>query len=384
MRKTFVRVLFIWTMATVSLSFLVAGAGTEPWAIHLSWQHDPASTITIMWRMGPDDGEGMVEFGPTPELGGRAMATKTSYVYARKEVVWYTVELTGLSPKTTYFYRCGTPGNLSDIYSFTTAPLPDDHRASFSFAVLADTPGKGGLTVTRKILEMAAADGADFVIFGGDFTAGGAQAEFDYWFNAAPEVLARLPLLSVLGDNDALSRAYFGSFSYPENESWYFLDYGPVRFVFLLAISDPYVRQQTSWLAEVLSSTSLPWKIAVGHKPAYSAGWYGSTDYILEQWVPLFEKYGLDIYFSGHEHSYERTWPIKGGCLCADGVVYITASGAGSDLREAGQEFWTAKAASVFHYVLVQVKPTELTVFAKDIEGHVFDHFRVRNPEKGG
>ena len=27
--------------------------------------------------------------------------------------------------------------------------------------------------------------------------------------------------------------------------------------------------------------------------------------------VPLYEKYGVDIVWNGHIHSYERTWPIR-------------------------------------------------------------------------
>lgn len=370
-----------WAVVLALTVFGLAWA-EGPWFIHLSWQNDPATTMTIMWRTDPGVVESVVEYGLSPELGNQVQGTRHCYVYGRQEVVWHIVELTGLTPQTTYFYRCGASGYWSDVYSFTTAPLPDDPRATFSFAVLADTPGKGGHSVTARLLQMAKDDGADFVIFAGDFTAGGAQAEFDRWFDAASMVLPELPLLSVLGDNDALSRAYFGSFAYPGEEKWYFLDYGPVRFIFLLAISEPYVREQIPWLEEVLSNSGTPWKIAVGHKPAYSSGWYGPTDYIVEHWVPLFEKYGLDIYFNGHEHSYERTWPIREGCLCADGVVYITASGAGSDLRSPGREFWTAASASVFHYVLVQVSPKELTLFTKNLEGNVIDSFRIRNPGK--
>lgn len=363
---------------------LVAGGLAEggPWAIHLSWQHDPATTMTIMWRTDPAVKESVVEYGLTPDLGSREEGARHTYMYARKEVVWHTVELTGLTPQTTYFYRCGTPESWSDVHSFTTAPLPDDHRASFSFAVLADTPGRGGYPVTGELLQMAKEDGVDFIMYGGDFTAGGSQAEFDYWLDAASPVLADVPLLGVLGDNDAMSRIYPEQFAYPGSEIWYFLDYGPVRFICLLAISEPYIVEQVPWLEGVLASSPAPWKIAIGHKPAYSAGWYGPTDYILEHWVPLFEEYGLDIYFNGHEHDYERTWPIKGGYLHVDGVVYVTASGAGSDLRSAGREFWTATSASAFHYVLVQVKQNELTVVTKDIDGNIIDSFRIRNPDK--
>jgi hypothetical protein len=33
---------------------------------------------------------------------------------------------------------------------------------------------------------------------------------------------------------------------------------------------------------------------------------------IREQWVPLFDKYGVDLVVCGHEHHYERSHPIRG------------------------------------------------------------------------
>jgi hypothetical protein len=29
------------------------------------------------------------------------------------------------------------------------------------------------------------------------------------------------------------------------------------------------------------------------------------------QLVPLFDRYRVDLYLSGHEHHYERTWPLR-------------------------------------------------------------------------
>jgi hypothetical protein len=32
---------------------------------------------------------------------------------------------------------------------------------------------------------------------------------------------------------------------------------------------------------------------------------------IREEWVPLFDKYGVDLVVCGHEHHYERSHPIR-------------------------------------------------------------------------
>ena len=76
-----------------------------------------------------------------------------------------------------------------------------------------------------------------------------------------------------------------------------------------------------------------PWIVAIGHRPykdiATSSG-------------PLLEKYGVDIYFAGHAHSYSRSWPAStSGAVETDhdkhlykspnGTVWVVAGGAGCD-----------------------------------------------------
>lgn len=63
-----------------------------------------------------------------------------------------------------------------------------------------------------------------------------------------------------------------------------------------------------------------------------------------QEWVPLFEKYTVDLVINGHNHQYERTDVIKGGEVAkklpvggtaypeSEGVVYVTAGAAGRSL----------------------------------------------------
>ena len=38
----------------------------------------------------------------------------------------------------------------------------------------------------------------------------------------------------------------------------------------------------------------------------------GSGLGIRRAWLPLFDKYEVDLVLSGHEHDYERTYPVRG------------------------------------------------------------------------
>ena len=63
-----------------------------------------------------------------------------------------------------------------------------------------------------------------------------------------------------------------------------------------------------------------------------------------DAWLPLFAKHQVDLVINGHNHVYERTDAIKGGKVgrrvpvgastdpTRDGIVYVTAGGAGKSL----------------------------------------------------
>src|SRR5258708_9573457 len=38
----------------------------------------------------------------------------------------------------------------------------------------------------------------------------------------------------------------------------------------------------------------------------------GSDKGIRETWLPLFDKYGVDLVLCGHDHDYERSYPVRG------------------------------------------------------------------------
>jgi hypothetical protein len=65
---------------------------------------------------------------------------------------------------------------------------------------------------------------------------------------------------------------------------------------------------------------------------------------VRNEWVPLFEKYTVDLVINGHNHQYERTDVIKKNAVVkklpiggtaypeTEGVVYVTAGAAGRSL----------------------------------------------------
>jgi 3',5'-cyclic AMP phosphodiesterase CpdA len=63
------------------------------------------------------------------------------------------------------------------------------------------------------------------------------------------------------------------------------------------------IHKQLRWIDSVLASSHARWKIVVGHHPIYSSvGNHGNTKELIDSVLPLLQKYGVRIYFCGHEH----------------------------------------------------------------------------------
>jgi hypothetical protein len=75
---------------------------------------------------------------------------------------------------------------------------------------------------------------------------------------------------------------------------------------------------QTSWLEQTLKSAQddkdIDWIIVQMHQDALSSSktGNGSDLGIRQSWLPLFDKYGVDLVLCGHDHDYERSLPVRG------------------------------------------------------------------------
>jgi hypothetical protein len=75
---------------------------------------------------------------------------------------------------------------------------------------------------------------------------------------------------------------------------------------------------QTRWLEATLAAAeqdeSIDWIIVQMHQDALSSSksGNGSDKGIRETWLPLFDRYGVDLVLCGHDHDYERSWPVRG------------------------------------------------------------------------
>jgi 3',5'-cyclic AMP phosphodiesterase CpdA len=145
---------------------------------------------------------------------------------------------------------------------------------------------------------------------------------------------------------------------------WWSKELGPVLLVGLDS-NVPGNARQRAWLEATLRSSTAPWKVVALHHPPYSAGYQGSSLENRSAFTPLFERYGVQLVLSGHDHDYQRSEEIRG-------VTYIV-SGAASGSRRTGSQWFTARSFSWHHFVELAVFGDELVVRAINQDARVAD-----------
>jgi hypothetical protein len=124
-------------------------------------------------------------------------------------------------------------------------------------------------------------------------------------------------------------------------EQYYSINYGNVHVVSLdsqLTNRDEAQRAvMREWLVDDLSANELDWTIVIFHHPPYSKGSNHDSDREQNEidmrvtFAPVFENYGVDVIYSGHSHSYERSWYLRGHYGMSDSFDIINNAFLGSD-----------------------------------------------------
>ena len=90
--------------------------------------------------------------------------------------------------------------------------------------------------------------------------------------------------------------------------------------------------EQADWLAKTLADRqSRTHLIVANHVPAYPSFRppevgplkLGTGEENRRHWVPLFEKYNVDVVLEHHDHTFKRTHPLRDGLKDKYGVVYL-------------------------------------------------------------
>lgn len=340
--------------------------------LHLQFGADSATEVTVSWHTLEPVRNARVLLG---EADGRyhwtRSARQTSYTDAKSgQVVYaYHARLTGLRSSHDYVYAAVHDGAQPELASFRTGP---QGREPFTFTSFGDqgTPTTGrvyvppaGVTIANppyvndNLGSPAAGDttaGVErlqplFHLFNGDLCYANLANDrvrtwTDFWENNSRSARYRPWMPSAgnheneLGNGPIGYAAYQTYFSVPPASGqtdvtrglWYAFTVGSVRVISLanddVALQDggnSYVRgysggAQKAWLERELRATradrDIDWIVVCMHQVAIStADQFNGADLgVREEWLPLFDRYGVDLVVCGHEHHYERSHPIRG------------------------------------------------------------------------
>lgn len=352
----------------------------DPTEMHVSFVTNTKATPQVNYGLSPKSLT-MNAQGTTQTYQGSDMcgppATTTGFIPPGQ---LHAVLLTGLTPKTKYYYSYGIQGhNFSNVKSFTTAPKVNPDY-SFKFVVYGDM-GIGGGVGAQTTADQAAkeiAEGAELVVHTGDISyARGAAYIWDRWFGMVEPFASQVPYMVTIGnheydhtsggENDPSgapgtgfhpSWGNFGDdssgecavpvyhrFTMPKNGNavfWYSFDYGSVHNVMVSSEHDCSPgSDQYKWLVKDLASvdrSKTPWIILTGHRPMYNSEQYASDYKVAQNMQKMYEdvlhKYQVDLAYWGHYHAYERTCPVyKEECTAwGNGTTHITIGSAGASL----------------------------------------------------
>jgi hypothetical protein len=367
-----------------------AEAATDgtPEQVHLTWGQDPATEVTASWASPAPAVNPRVLID-----GRVIRAEQRTYIDGLNgETVWtYHARIRGLRPGARHDYEVTADNATTGVSaSFTTAPAG---RAAFRFTSFGDlaTPntewvlsyGQAGYAV-QEVESFAPL----FHLLNGDLCyadlnpASQPEVWRDFGDNNQTSAAFR-PWMPCLGNHEMEFYedsqgygSYLTRYTLPDNGMprftgrWYSFRVASVLFVSLDANdvvyqdSGPFVSgpaslvpvastgnpalspgtslyprgysggAQTAWLERTLAraraEAGIDWIVVQMHMSGCSSSTGNGSDLgIRQEWLPLFYKYQVDLVVNGHDHDYERSFPVRGfdsdaGTEVATGAVVQT------------------------------------------------------------
>ncbi len=310
----------------------------------------------------------------------------------------HEVTLSGLMPDTEYVYRLVIGGVVSDrAHRFTTAP--DDPTAPVSVVIVGDVGC--GCEIELQTANVINSFHPDLVLFTGDLAYPEASpANFRSRFMIPfAKVMDHIPVYAAIGNHDADANdaaAVFSALALPRNsvdnsEQYYTHSHGCLSFTAINAEwgIESANTPQVQWLDSVLAADTHPWKLVFDHRPMYSSGAHPDNEQLKAYVRPILEARGVDFFLSGHDHNYQRTYPMVNGVPDTTeandmtdpvGPTYIVTGGGGASLYEVAQGLPNAFVISRYNIVVIdfEFEPGKAWGRAASQELHInWDEFSV-------
>ena len=270
---------------------------------------DGRSEMMVVWRTS-GLADSRIEYG--------SYLDSEKIVFDPMEVYYHSLRLTGLKPDTEYFYRVFSNDILIGQFHFRTGK--SDYQP-FRFVVFGDSGT--GKSMQYKVAAEIEKNRPDFILHTGDLVYGKGEDEnyLNQFYDPYRKLISKILFFPSLGNHDygtEIGQPFLNNFVLPGNERYYSFDYGNAHFVAL--DSNRVDEESARWLENDLANNGKLWKVIFFHHPPPFATGHVGDKAILDLWVPLFEKYDVDLVFVGHQHIYARYQPLNGVRYIVEGV----------------------------------------------------------------
>jgi len=377
-----------------------------PDRIVLSWELDPATTMSVSWRTDSTVKHAVAEIaeaepGPNFVQQRRSIDAKTERLDSNGGVsLHHSVTFEGLLPGEQYTYRVGDGTNWSEWADFETAssdPKP------FSFVYFGDAQNSLKSLWSRVVRRAyREAPKASFFLHAGDLVnTAENDAEWGEWFYAGGFIHRSTPCVATPGNHEygriaetekrRLSIHWRSQFTFPKNgpeglqETTYWFDFQGTRFVSLNSNAEHEV--QAEWLDRVLSDNPNKWTVLTFHHPMYSASAVRDNPHLRALWQPVIDKHHVDLVLQGHDHTYARSQlmtqevNLATGVSKADprtGTVYVV-SVSGPKMYELGRRPFMRRAAEDTQlFQIITIDGEQLLYEARTATWELYDGFVLR------
>jgi len=236
----------------------------------------------------------------------------------------------------------------------------------------------------------------DLVLHTGDlaYPAGAHEDLVNGYLAVYRAMMSRLPFFAAPGNHDyatedaapflALHEAPECRVPEKDRGRYYSFDWGGVHFISLdsnrpLLDAVEGKGEMLRWLEQDLQRASGAFfKIAFFHHPPYAGG--PNQEHVMTQLArrhlaPILERHGVQLVLTSHEHSYQRSHPIRNGARveAGHGAVYVTSGGGGAMLYPVYPMEQVALGVSAHHYLRLEISGAKLKLEAVGIDGDILD-----------
>ncbi len=350
-------------LMAASLGISAHASSVDEWTQH--WGEVVANEKIISLSPGADDSEmrfcwlagigdkDTFTYGCKPDLSDGS-AAKIERVLTAATKVSCRVTISGLAEKSTYYYR----RNDEKIFSFSTG-------TSDSLQVLMVSDSQIGRSGDWKKDEVIIHDLAGWddtlkaaqkqypklglIVSAGDQVEIGASDK-QYKAFLAPEVMRSLPIATTIGNHEFYFPYLTWRFNNPNrwggevfqslSAKGYYFTKGDALFIVLNSNNLWALEQEALIEAAIKSYPDAKWRVAVMHHSIYSCeGPDNEMPSMRKNLAPIFDKYNINLVFSGHSHKYSRSYPMKDfTAMRSGGTVYLESGCSSTSNCRSGPE----------------------------------------------